>query len=104
MGSPVLSVVVPAYNEEAVLTAFHLRLSAILDAWASRAEVLYVNDGSDDRTLAVVNRLHAARSAGRRPRPVAQFRQGGRAHGGARIMPGGKRSWSSTPTCRIRRS
>ena len=59
MPSPVLSVIVPAYNEEAVLMAFHIRLSAILDRMDEPAEVLYVNDGSDDRTLAVVNRLHA---------------------------------------------
>jgi polyisoprenyl-phosphate glycosyltransferase len=60
MGSPVLSVVVPAYNEEAVLTTFHHRLAAVLDGMGQPAEVLYVNDGSDDRTLAVANSLHAS--------------------------------------------
>jgi polyisoprenyl-phosphate glycosyltransferase len=59
MGSPVLSVVVPAYNEEAVLTAFHHRLAAVLDGMGEPADVLYVNDGSDDRTLAVANSLQA---------------------------------------------
>ena len=60
MPSPVLSVIVPAYNEDAVLTAFHRRLAATLDRLGEPAEVLYVNDGSDDRTLAVVGRLRAA--------------------------------------------
>src|SRR3954451_13993096 len=60
MKSPVLSVVVPAYNEEAVLTTFHHRLAAVLDGMGQPAEVLYVNDGSDDRTLAVANSLHAS--------------------------------------------
>ena len=57
MPSPVLSVVVPAYNEEAVLrrsTSASPRFSTRMD---EPAEVLYVNDGSDERTLAVVNRL-----------------------------------------------
>ena len=45
-----LSVVVPVYNEEAVLPAFHRRLSAVLDALPGSAEVVYVNDGSGDRS------------------------------------------------------
>ena len=45
-----LSVVVPAYNEEAVLPEFHRRLAAVLDALPVRAEIVYVNDGSSDRT------------------------------------------------------
>ena len=103
MPSPVLSVIVPAYNEEAVLMAFHIRLSAILDRMDEPAEVLYVNDGSDDRTLAVVNRLHAtdprvaildlSRNFGKEIALTAGLHH-------AR----GKRSWSSTPICRTLRS
>ena len=40
----------PAYNEEAVLVAFHRRLAASLDGLGERAEILFVNDGSSDRT------------------------------------------------------
>jgi glycosyltransferase involved in cell wall biosynthesis len=47
-----LSIVVPLYNEEAVLEAFHARLAAVLDALATPAEVVYVNDGSTDASLA----------------------------------------------------
>ena len=54
-----LSVVVPAYNEEVVLAAFHGRLAAVLDRIGGRSEILYVNDGSSDRTLAVLERLRA---------------------------------------------
>jgi glycosyltransferase involved in cell wall biosynthesis len=56
---PELSIVVPAYNEEAVLEAFHARLAAVLDGLATRSEVLYVNDGSRDRTLALLEGLRA---------------------------------------------
>jgi glycosyltransferase involved in cell wall biosynthesis len=45
-----LSVVVPVYNEDAVLPEFHRRLAAVLDALGASAEVVYVNDGSGDGT------------------------------------------------------
>ena len=57
MNPPRLSVVVPLYNEEAVLAAFHARLAAVLDALALPAEVLYVNDGSTDGSLAHLGEL-----------------------------------------------
>ena len=50
-GDLLLSVVVPAYNEEQGLSAFHKRLCAILNSMAIVTEVIYVNDGSTDRTL-----------------------------------------------------
>jgi glycosyltransferase involved in cell wall biosynthesis len=49
-----LSVVVPAFNEEEVLPEFHRRLSRTLDTMPVSAEIIYVNDGSRDRTLAVL--------------------------------------------------
>ncbi|MGA3400906.1 MAG: glycosyltransferase family 2 protein [Acetobacteraceae bacterium] len=54
---PVFSVVVPAFNEAAGIAAFHRRLAATMEplgAW----EAIYVNDGSEDATLAA---LHALR-------------------------------------------
>ena len=59
-GEVSLSVVVPAYNEQDVLTEFHLLLAAVLDGLPLTAEVVYVNDGSTDDTLAVLHRLRAA--------------------------------------------
>jgi glycosyltransferase involved in cell wall biosynthesis len=54
---PTISVVVPAYNEAAGLDIFHNRLLCALaeiESW----EVVYVNDGSTDDTLAVMEALH----------------------------------------------
>lgn len=55
-----LSIVVPAYNEEQVLPVFHQRLSAVLDKLALVCEVIYINDGSRDTTVAVIEGLRAA--------------------------------------------
>jgi dolichol-phosphate mannosyltransferase len=51
---PTLSVVVPCYNEEAVIDATHRRLSNVLRRVAPDHEILYVNDGSRDGTLAAL--------------------------------------------------
>jgi glycosyltransferase involved in cell wall biosynthesis len=52
-----LSVVVPAYNEQPVLAAFHNRLSPVLDGLDVSAEIVYVNDGSTDNTVEVMHSL-----------------------------------------------
>lgn len=54
-----LSVVVPAFNEEAVLEEFHARLVAVLDALALDSEIVYVNDGSTDATLSILENLRS---------------------------------------------
>jgi glycosyltransferase involved in cell wall biosynthesis len=58
-GRPELCVVVPVFNEEEVLGEFHRRLSAVLHGLGIRYEVIYVNDGSSDNTLALLEELHA---------------------------------------------
>lgn len=54
---PTLAVVVPAYNEAAVLEPFHARLAAVFDTLDADACVLYVDDGSADATWAVIESL-----------------------------------------------
>ncbi|MBN2536487.1 MAG: glycosyltransferase family 2 protein [Spirochaetales bacterium] len=44
------SIVVPAYNEEAVLTESYKRLKKVMDETTEPYEIIFVNDGSRDRT------------------------------------------------------
>jgi polyisoprenyl-phosphate glycosyltransferase len=59
-----LSVVSPAFDEEAVLPRFHAELSRTLAELSPEyeVEVLYVDDGSRDQTLAVLRQLAAVDS------------------------------------------
>lgn len=52
--SPRLSVVIPVYNEAAGLPALFARLYAALDALGIAYEVIFVNDGSRDRSAALL--------------------------------------------------
>jgi undecaprenyl-phosphate 4-deoxy-4-formamido-L-arabinose transferase len=58
---PSLSVVIPVYNEEAGLPALFARLYPALDALGVRYEVIFVNDGSRDRSAALLKDQFAAR-------------------------------------------
>ncbi len=53
-GAPQVSVVIPVYNEEAVLPALFARLYPALDALGLHYEILFVNDGSVDRSAALL--------------------------------------------------
>lgn len=53
-----ISVVVPAFNEEDVLELFHARMSEIFDHLTQyRCEMIFVNDGSSDTTQEIMDRL-----------------------------------------------
>ncbi len=58
---PRLSVICPAYDEEEVLPHFHRALTSALATLATEfsVEIVYVDDGSRDRTLAVIQSLAA---------------------------------------------
>ncbi len=49
-----LSIVVPFYNEEEVLPEFHQRLMAVLKEMDVPFQIVYVNDGSQDRSADLV--------------------------------------------------
>ncbi|VAX10265.1 Glycosyl transferase, family 2 [hydrothermal vent metagenome] len=51
----IISVVVPVYNEMDVLPEFHLRITTVLDGLPMKSEVVYVNDGSKDDSLSIIN-------------------------------------------------
>jgi len=54
MSNPFVSVVIPVYNEEAGLPALFARLYPALDALGEPYEVIFVNDGSKDRSAALL--------------------------------------------------
>lgn len=54
---PNISVVVPAYNEQEVLNAFHERTTSVLKALGGTYEIVYINDGSTDETLRIMHEL-----------------------------------------------
>lgn len=56
---PTLSIVVPVYNEQDVLPEFHARLLRVLQEVGESFEVIYVNDGSGDRSLALLSKFCA---------------------------------------------
>ena len=57
---PAISVVVPAYNEQEVLRAFHARLVPVMEGIGLPWEVVFVNDGSRDATLEIMLALQAS--------------------------------------------
>src|SRR5258706_5049267 len=54
MAAPDLSVIIPVYNEEAVLPTLFARLYPALDALGRSYEIVFVNDGSRDRSVAML--------------------------------------------------
>ena len=59
MGSPRYSIVVPVFNEEEVLPELYDRLRLVIDGLDGPAEIIFVNDGSADHSLALLKRFHA---------------------------------------------
>ncbi len=51
------SVVVPVYNEEKVLPEMYRRLHAVMEGLGEPYEIIFVNDGSSDRTFAILNQI-----------------------------------------------
>ncbi len=55
---PTISIVAPVFNEEAVLTELHRRVSEVMDQLNEPWELVLVNDGSRDRSAEVIAELH----------------------------------------------
>ncbi len=54
---PELSVVIPAYNEEANVVPMYARLTEVLETVTSGFEIVFVDDGSSDRTWAEITQV-----------------------------------------------
>lgn len=85
--STLLSIIVPAYNEQEVLEEFHRRTAAVADQLLANenieTEILYVNDGSKDNTYSImqalceaderVSAINLSRNFGKEPAMTAGF-------------------------------
>jgi polyisoprenyl-phosphate glycosyltransferase len=55
---PHICIIAPCFNEQAVITIFYERLTSVLSAIPEISyELIFVDDGSSDGTLAILNRL-----------------------------------------------
>lgn len=56
-----ISIIVPAYNEEDVLPLFYKEISKVIDKFAGNYEfeLLFINDGSKDNTLNILRHLRS---------------------------------------------
>jgi len=54
-----ISVVIPIYNEEEIISLLHHAVSEAMKEEGDRWEVVYVNDGSDDSSLELLRQLQA---------------------------------------------
>ena len=59
MPVPTLSVVVPCYNEQESIHACHAKLTEVLSALKESYEIVYVDDGSRDKTAELLGEIHA---------------------------------------------
>jgi glycosyltransferase involved in cell wall biosynthesis len=57
---PTLSIVIPAYNEEENIPLLHDAIAKVIDRQRIDAEIIFVNDGSRDRTWEMI-RAHCAK-------------------------------------------
>ena len=72
-----LSVIIPCFNEEAVMLESYMRTRTVLETLPHAYEIIYINDGSIDRTRELLNQiatndahvkvLHFSRNFGHQP-------------------------------------
>jgi dolichol-phosphate mannosyltransferase len=55
---PKYSLIIPIYNEEETIAELYRRVKAVMDGLDGAAELILVNDGSRDRSLAMMRELH----------------------------------------------
>ncbi len=54
---PVLSIVIPVFNEEENIETLHARLTTVLRDLCDEYEIIYVDDGSQDRSQVMLQRM-----------------------------------------------
>ncbi|HEY4493691.1 MAG TPA: glycosyltransferase family 2 protein [Candidatus Paceibacterota bacterium] len=63
-----LSVIIPVFNEEDNVAALHKELLGVLDKLGSPFEIIFINDGSTDKTLEYLSKLKRVRIVNLRKR------------------------------------
>ncbi len=58
MTQPYISVVIPVHNEEEVLNSLYNRLIPVMDKLNKSYEILFTNDGSRDKSEAILKEFH----------------------------------------------
>ena len=59
MENPEISLFLPVLDEEENLPLMHQKIGAALDALGKTAEVIYVDDGSTDKSLEILREIAA---------------------------------------------
>ena len=72
----ILSVVVSVYNEEQALKECYTEMKRVLDTLSWDHELIFVNDGSGDQSLSILERLAAGDSKSKCKREKAGFQYG----------------------------
>ncbi len=57
---PEISIVIPIFNEEAVIPELFQRLQAVMEGVGRRFEIVFVDDGSRDRSFALLEEIYRA--------------------------------------------
>jgi dolichol-phosphate mannosyltransferase len=56
--TPKYALVIPIYNEEENLAELYRRISAVMERMDGSVELILINDGSRDRSLELLRKLH----------------------------------------------
>lgn len=57
MEEVICSVIVPMYNEEAVIPETYSRLTKVMENWGESYEIIFINDGSKDKTKEMLDEI-----------------------------------------------
>jgi len=58
-----ISIVIPLYNEEENVRELHSRLKPVMDSIGDEYEIIFIDDGSTDNTLSLLEKIQAADDA-----------------------------------------
>jgi undecaprenyl-phosphate 4-deoxy-4-formamido-L-arabinose transferase len=61
MTKPEISIVIPVYNEQEVLEKLYARLMPVMDVLKKTYEIIFVNDGSRDKSEEILREFHNRR-------------------------------------------